>query len=146
MVNHFLQLGGVKNLKDFYKKFPTEAHFDQHMHQMKYGGGINAYDKGGPILPGTLSKGIADYQQSQAQQPGDDPFIGPKNYDQFVGPRPSVSKPSSYTGVSVIDLLKSKGKATDKASRKKLAESLGMKGYIGTAAENKALISAINSI
>lgn len=145
MVDHFLQLGGVKNLKDFYKKFPTEAHFDQHMHQMKYGGGINAYDKGGPILPGTLSKGIADYQQSQAQQPGDDPFIGPKNYDQFVGPRPSVSKPSSYTGVSVIDLLKSKGKATDKASRKKLAESLGMKGYIGTAAENKALISAINS-
>lgn len=46
MINQFLKVGGVATLKDFYQKFPTQAHFDHYV-QMKYGGGINAYANGG---------------------------------------------------------------------------------------------------
>jgi len=45
MKKHFFALGGVTNIKDFYKKFPTEEHFDRHL-EMQYGG-INAYKAGG---------------------------------------------------------------------------------------------------
>jgi hypothetical protein len=72
MVDHFLKLGGVKSLKDFYKKFPTEAHFDQHMHQMQYGGGINAYAKGGVYKGNSIidyfnSKGLSSDMASRAK-------------------------------------------------------------------------------
>lgn len=48
MKKHFFALGGVTNIKDFYKKFPTEEHFNQHV-EMKYGG-ITAYKQGGQTL------------------------------------------------------------------------------------------------
>lgn len=48
MKKHFFALGGVTNIKDFYKKFPTEDHFNRHV-EMKYGG-ITAYKQGGQTL------------------------------------------------------------------------------------------------
>jgi hypothetical protein len=45
MKKHFFALGGVTNIKDFYKKFPTEEHFDRYV-EMEYGG-MYAYKAGG---------------------------------------------------------------------------------------------------
>ena len=64
MINQFLRAGGARNLQEFYNKFPTEEDFN---HYMAYGGGLNRFAPGGPILPGTMSTAIADYQQAQAQ-------------------------------------------------------------------------------
>lgn len=136
MLDHFLRLGGVTTAEEFYKKFPKETDFDNHVYQqMKYGGGINAYDSGGPILPGTLDKAIDTYRR--------DSFVGP------TIPTTSKSAPSKkssvYGGVSVVDYLSSMGKPTDKASRKVLAESLGIEGYTGKPGENNKLLKMLQS-
>lgn len=98
MINHFLKLGGVRTVKEFYKKFPTEAHFDRHV-QKKYGGGLYAYDDGG--------------------------------------------EPAPYEGVSIVDFLKSQGKASEFSKRKELAEKLGISGYKGKAEENTKLLQML---
>jgi hypothetical protein len=59
MVKNFLKIAGVKNEKEFYKKYPTEeSFFDAHpeaqnlVHQkMAYGGGMYAYQNGGEPIP-----------------------------------------------------------------------------------------------
>lgn len=53
----------------------------------------------------------------------------------------SRSKGSSY---SVVDFMNSQGMASDYATRKALAEQLGIKGYRGTADQNMMLISALS--
>ena len=59
--------------------------------------------------------------------------------------KPAVPKVSPYGGVSIVDFLASNNKATDKASRKKLAESLGMTGYTGKAGENNRLLKLLQA-
>lgn len=156
MINHFLKLGGVNTVEEFYRKFPTEAHFDNHVYKMKYGG-MYAYDNGGGTPPRR-----ADYMDNEEQWQAD---MDAYTRSLGTGPAPkqkaanvttpaatteaaapaATSTSSPYGGVSVVDLLVSKGKAYNKASRKKLAETLGMKGYTGSPSENKALINAINA-
>jgi hypothetical protein len=114
MINQFLKLGGVNTIEEFYSKFPTESHFDNHVHQMKYGGGMDVYNDGGSYR---------SYQEGSSV----------------------TADPKPYGGVSIVDLLVSKGKAANYASRKKLAESLGMTEYTGRAGENTKLINMINS-
>lgn len=46
---------------------------------------------------------------------------------------------------SIVDSLKASGQDSSFASRKKLAEEKGITGYTGTAAQNMALMNAINS-
>jgi hypothetical protein len=54
------------------------------------------------------------------------------------------SAPSiEYSGVSIVDLLKSAGKASDYNSRKELASKLGIEGYYGSAKQNLDLIKKI---
>lgn len=170
MIQQFLKLGGVSSVEEFYKKFPTEAHFDNHVYQMKNGGGIYAYggggsypsyqgDKGGSTV--TAPPRREDYMDNEEQYQADmeaytqslgtgpAKFIGPTvpDYAQNMGTPATKSNSNSsiYDGVSIVDLLSSKGKSTNYASRKKLAESLGMKGYTGKAGENNRLIEMINS-
>ena len=95
MIQQFLQLGGVRTIEEFYKKFPTEAHFDRHVHKMRYGGGINAYAGGGNV------------------------------------------------NTSIVDYLESKGLASDMASRKKRAESMGIKNYTGTYDQNVQMLETL---
>lgn len=64
--------------------------------------------------------------------------------------KPSISKPttsttSSYTGSSLVDYLKSVGKASDFASRKKYATQYGISNYTGTAAQNTKLLELMRS-
>jgi len=52
---------------------------------------------------------------------------------------------ATYTGYSVVDYLKSIGQASDFASRKKLAEQLGIKDYRGTADQNLKMLDMLRS-
>ena len=52
---------------------------------------------------------------------------------------------ATYTGYSVVDYLKSIGQASDFASRKKLAEQLGIKDYRGTADQNLKMLDTLRS-
>lgn len=157
MINQFLRAGGARNLQEFYNKFPTEEDFN---HYMAYGGGLNRFAPGGPILPGTMSTAIADYQQAQAQPAAGanglpDYLRRPQNQmESFVGPSapagwptvgPIPSNEPKYTGVSIVDMLGGKGKATDFGSRKKFAENIGITGYTGTPDQNTQFIDILNN-
>ena len=52
---------------------------------------------------------------------------------------------ATYTGYSIVDYLKSIGQASDFASRKKLAEQLGIKDYRGTADQNLKMLDMLRS-
>jgi polyhydroxyalkanoate synthesis regulator phasin len=176
MINQFLQVGGVTSLKDFYKKFPTEAHFDHYV-KMKYGGGINAYQDGGePVssdYPDSQSflaahaaweanqtipqvdTGNYDYENGSVDENGYPVSVNPnapvvaKNVvatpTATVVTAPAATKLNPYSGGSIVDFLGAQGKATDKASRKKLAESMGITGYTGTADQNVKLLKMLQS-
>lgn len=49
----------------------------------------------------------------------------------------------SYKGPSIVDFLGMMGYATDRASRKKLAENLGIQNYTGTAEQNTRLLNML---
>lgn len=53
----------------------------------------------------------------------------------------NTSSSSVYTGNSIVEYLKSIGKASDIVSRKKYAAQYGISGYTGTAAQNLKLLS-----
>jgi hypothetical protein len=57
----------------------------------------------------------------------------------------AVAPTIDYSGVSIVDLLRSTGKASDYNSRKQLAEQLGIDGYYGSAKQNLDLIKKITS-
>ena len=57
----------------------------------------------------------------------------------------AVAPKIDYSGVSIVDLLRSTGKASDYNSRKQLAEQLGIDGYYGSAKQNLDLIKKITS-
>ena len=50
---------------------------------------------------------------------------------------------SNYTGPSVVDFLKSVGQPSDFSSRQKLAQSMGIQNYTGTADQNTSLLSML---
>lgn len=54
--------------------------------------------------------------------------------------KPTTSTTSSYKGSSLVDYLKSVGKASDFASRKRYATQYGISNYTGTAAQNTKLL------
>jgi hypothetical protein len=160
MVKEFLKIAGVKTQAEFYKKYPSEEAFfrahpeaQQLVHQkMAYGGGMYAYAPGGPILPGTMSKAIADYKQSQGE-----PVVGADGMTNFIR-RPQdaapVAAPSAgagqqhfalnpYQGVSVYDMLEAQGKAGDYNSRKGLAKTLGIPNYRGLPNQNALMMEMI---
>lgn len=154
MINQFLQVGGVASLQDFYKKFPTQKHFDHYV-QMKYGGGLNAYAGGGsnssgsPILPGTLSAALKATMKEEQPTIGADGMTDynrrPAEDTAAVAATPTVAKTklNPYSGVSVVDFLGAQGKATDFANRKKLAEAMGIGNYTGKAGENTKLLKML---
>ena len=83
----------------------------------------------------------------------------PENYDASTGqwisdaewqskyPNKSAATPNAplYNGNSIVDLLAGQNKAFDMSSRKKLAASLGINNYRGTADQNHDLIQMLNS-
>lgn len=66
-----------------------------------------------------------------------------KKYNLDGTPKQGAPKASTYTGSSIVDYLKSIGQPIDKASRKKLAESKGIKNYTGTIPQNEQLLKAL---
>lgn len=67
------------------------------------------------------------------------------NIDAVPQLLPSYAEPvaSQYKGVSIVDMLASKGKS-DFKTRKEIAKALGIKGYKGTADQNLQMISLLN--
>jgi hypothetical protein len=61
-----------------------------------------------------------------------------------VAPTP-VARTIDYSGVSIVDLLKSAGKASDYNSRKELAAKLGIDNYYGSAKQNLDLIKKVTT-
>jgi GH25 family lysozyme M1 (1,4-beta-N-acetylmuramidase) len=55
----------------------------------------------------------------------------------------SLPSLTGYRGTSIVEALKSKGADSSYASRKKLAEKLGISGYTGTAAQNVQMIKKL---
>ena len=51
----------------------------------------------------------------------------------------------AYTGNSIVDYLKSVGQDSSYAARKKVAESLGISNYSGTASQNTQMLNALRS-
>ena len=73
---------------------------------------------------------VAQAQTVQAQQP-----ITPTS-------APIPTRPG-YTGPSIVDYLGMNGKASDYNTRKLIAESMGIKNYRGTAAQNTKLLKQL---
>lgn len=95
-------------------------------------------------------------QQANAatSSPAGAPFqTGSSAYNKYLASQPQQAAPTQtaasaaplYSGNSIVDLLAGQGKAFDKASRKKLAASLNMNNYNGTADQNQQLIDMINA-
>ena len=59
-------------------------------------------------------------------------------------PAPALT-PSGYTGVSIIDYLKSIGQPSDFTSRAKLAQQKGITNYTGTAEQNTQLLNILRT-
>lgn len=56
-----------------------------------------------------------------------------------------AAAPINYSGVSIVDLLSSVGKASDYNSRKQLAAQLGIDNYYGSAKQNMELIKKVTN-
>ncbi len=67
------------------------------------------------------------------------------NYSTPVTTQPTSSGNSSYTGVSVVDYLKSLGQPSDFNSRAQLAQQYGITNYSGTAEQNTQLLNLLRS-
>jgi hypothetical protein len=154
MVKQFLKIAGVRTEQEFLKKYPTEAAFfrdhpeaemlkNAHA-QMAYGG-MYHYGPGGPILPGTLNTAINQTVLDQSAAHGTPPLLA-RPADPMVGPvippqyAQAAQAAPSYQGVSIVDMLNTAGLPSDKASRKAMAESKGIKNYTGSATQNRQLI------
>jgi hypothetical protein len=74
-----------------------------------------------------------------------------KAIDMIRGPKKrsiegrSPGSQGLHTKTSVVDKLKSKGMDSSMSNRKKLASAFGISDYKGTAAQNKALMSEMNT-
>lgn len=162
MVKQFLKMAGARNEKEFLSMFPNEESFfraypEAEMlvngnNQMAYGGAMYHYAPGGPIKPGTLSTAVKEAMAAQSMQtpsvgvppllarPADqmDNFVGPIQPPQYAQAAPAITP--QYQGVSIADMLSSRGEASDFASRKARAEEMGISGYRGTPAQNRQLM------
>ena len=57
--------------------------------------------------------------------------------------KPVLPTPSAYTGLSIVDYLKSAGQASSFTSRAKLATQHGITNYRGTAEQNTRLLKKV---
>jgi len=57
--------------------------------------------------------------------------------------KPEETYAKGYTGVSIVDFLDQSGKPSDFESRKKLAQSLGIQNYTGTASQNTQMLNTL---
>lgn len=90
------------------------------------------------LTPAEVEKnkvGDAAYQQKLAQQP---------QQQQQLATTPQVPV-SNYTGPSVVDYLNSIGQPSDKLSRQRLAQQMGIQNYDYSATKNTELLSALRA-
>jgi hypothetical protein len=57
--------------------------------------------------------------------------------------KPEETYAKDYTGVSIVEFLDQSGKPSDFESRKKLAQSLGIQNYTGTASQNTQMLNTL---
>jgi len=91
----------------------------------------------------------ADYAASMAASVANGVAPVPSSPAPVVAAQPAAASKTArtidYSGVSVVDLLKSAGKASDYNSRKELAAKLGIDNYYGSAKQNLEMIKKVTS-
>jgi hypothetical protein len=162
MKKDILKIAGVKSEAEFYKKFPKESDF-----MAKHGGAFKKAKMGAAMVKKQLTQ-LTDFSNPPQAQVGwhseweQDPYLeitdadaaylaemDARNVAESPMRTPSINVPKSVTeakkpvgnNYSVVDFLNTKGKKSDFATRKALAESYGIKGYTGTAEQNLRLLS-----
>ena len=87
------------------------------------------------------------YRELRSPEKGEPSYVPPAPVPAPTpAPTPApVPAPTAYTGLSIVDYLKSIGKASDFASREKSAISAGIKNYRGTAEQNTALLNYLRA-
>jgi len=127
----------------------NEAKWKTKMSNQGYAyGGMYSYAPGGPILPGTLSKALAEQQYAESHPVGADgiPELLRAPVQQATAPVAAAQQRfalNPYQGVSVYDMLQAQGKAGDLQSRKALAKTLGISNYKGTSTQNAQMMDMI---
>ena len=100
----------------------------------------------GYVMVGGVPMTKASYEQQQANTAGVASGalkeIAPGQYVPAGSPA-TATPVSTYTGPSVVDYLASIGRPADFASRKILAQSLGIQNYRGTASENTQMLDTL---
>lgn len=169
MLNQFFALGGVTNLRDFYAKFPTEAHFDRHIKKLRNGGLIRYQGQTGsstviekPVMPrredyqtgsGAGEKydqamqeynaKLAEYEKAVAAQNQNTTPANQQTSSTAATPSEPKTKLNPYGGGSLVDFLKTQDKASSKQSRQKLAQKLGITDYTGRPDQNNQILKAL---
>ncbi len=100
-----------------------------------------------PTPPPTTTTPKVDTTSKYIQDPNN-PYasIPNPNYGKTPTPTPTpvpTPAPTGYTGVSIVDYLKSIGQKTDFTSRTKLAQQKGITNYAGTAEQNTQLLKSL---
>jgi hypothetical protein len=109
---------------------------------MRYGGIAQDGSTLPPELPGVM-RSEEEYLGAMDAFGQIEPGTEIKRKEQPTAQPASKKQLKEYEGVSVVDFLSAQGKASDYASRKELAKSLGIEGYRGTADQNLKLIDMI---
>jgi len=163
--NQILKIAKVKNINEFYRKYPTEEVF-----MAKHGGAFKKAAMGAAMVNKQLTQ-LTDFSNPPQAQSGwhaewnQDPYaqyegtddaeavylaeVDARNVAQnqmktspINAPKSSAAakKPAS-NNYSVVDFMSSKGLKSDFNTRKGLAQQYGIKDYKGTAEQNMQLLS-----
>lgn len=95
-------------------------------------------------------KEITGLKAKPASKPATKPASKPASKPTSSKPMSAAEKlikgiGSAYKGASIVDYLKSAGKGSSMTDRKKIAATLGIKNYTGTAAQNTLMLKKLRS-
>jgi len=133
---------------------------DPYSTMMAMGGYIPYAEGGMEVPPRPQSQDFLSYEEFKAADDAWSASYGdqaPPQVDESMIPEEAVASQAAapvqqaaptqqlqdYKGVSIVDFLRKQGKANDYASRKALAQKLGIVGYTGKASENTQLMHQI---
>lgn len=98
------------------------------------------------ILDPIASEPLSTKPTEQQTAPSNAPSSEQKPESTATGTsekKPEETYAKDYTGVSIVDFLDQSGKPSDFESRKKLAQSLGIQNYTGTASQNTQMLNTL---
>lgn len=129
--NAFYQKGGEPRMEDY----PDYGSYRADLYRYN-AGQMNTQEDAAQQAPMQEEPKVMWHPEWEEQ--GIDPMT------QSSAPKKAAA-PINYSGVSIVDLLSSVGKASDYNSRKQLAAQLGIDNYYGSAKQNMELIKKVTN-